>query len=342
MKAFITGGSGFVGKSLIEYLFSKHPEYSSLVSLSRSVRADEIILNAAGENKNRVEIVRGDLCEIPRLTKQLQGCEVVFHIAAKVDIWGKWEEFVEANITGTQNLLTAAKAAGVKRFIHVSTEATLLRGFQDGSLVNIDENTPLSLNPPFYAPYTQSKAMAEKIVVEANDEKNNFVTIAVRPRFVWGKGDTKLLPEIKKAISDGRFAWFTPEIKTSTCHIENLCEGMVLAVTKGKPGNVYFLTDGEPVIMNDFLKKLLANSLDINSVRSLSSTFAWYLAVFLENIPFVGFGTDREPPLNRQVLGLLAQDVIISDAKARKELGYTSHMSIERGIEEYLAAEGRK
>jgi nucleoside-diphosphate-sugar epimerase len=337
MKGFVTGGSGFVGKSFIEYVLRNHPEYTGLVILSRSEKADETINLSIGDRTDIVKIVRGDLSNINQLATYLAGCDVVFHIGAKVELWGQWEDFVEANIVGTTNLLTAAKKVGVKRFVHISTEATLLTGFNNGCLLNVDETAPLALNPPFYAPYTQSKAMTEKIVLEANDDQNSgFTTVAVKPRFVWGKGDTKVIPEIKRAMEEGRFKWFTPECVTSICHVENLCEGMILAASNGKPGNAYFLTDGETVNFNDFIKRLLGNSMDLSSIGSFPSSIAWYLAVVLENLPFMGYGVTREPILNRQMLGLLAQDVIVKDDKARREIGYMSHMTIERGVAEYL------
>ncbi len=194
MKIFITGGSGFVGRSFIEYVLKDHPEFTEIVALSRSPASDQAILSVGGNRSSQIKIVRGDLSSVSILQQGLHGCYAVFHSAAKVELWGKWEEFVQANITGTQNLITAAKAAGVKRFVHISTEATLVTGFNNGCLLNVDETAPLSLNPPFYAPYTQSKALTEKLVLESNDTLNGFITVAVKPRFVWGKGDTKVVP----------------------------------------------------------------------------------------------------------------------------------------------------
>lgn len=336
MKLFVTGGSGFVGRSFIEYVLKNHPEFHAIAALSRSNASDQAILTAGGAKSSQIQIVRGGLDDVSVLQKGLEGCHAVFHIAAKVEIWGKWEDFVQANIVGTQNLIAASKTAGVKRFVHVSTEATLVSGFQNGCLLNVDETAPLSLEPPFYAPYTKSKALTEKLVLESNDTQNGFDTVVVKPRFVWGKGDTKVIPEIERAIHDGRFKWFTPEVKSSTCHIANLCEGMILAFRNGKPANAYFLTDGEAGLFNDIIKQLLGPSIDLSGVGSLSSSVAWYLAVLLENLPFMGYGVTREPPINRQVLCLLAQDVIIKDDKARRELGYTSHMSKEEGIREFV------
>lgn len=335
MKIFVTGGSGFVGKCFIRYVLQHHPEYSPIIALSRSVTSDEIIMSAAENDSSQVKIARGDLTNIAVLEKHLEGCTAVFHVAAKVDIWGQWEDFVQANIVGTKNLLSAAKSSGVKRFVHVSTEATVVNGFNESHLSHIDESTPLCLDPPIYLPYSQSKALTEKAVLEANE--SNFTTVVVKPRLVWGKGDTKVFPMIEKAIRDGVFKWFTPEAKTSTCHVENLCEGMILAAVKGEGGHAYFVVDGEgPILFNDFVRQMLAGAVDLDSVGSVNSSLVWYLATFLENIPFLGYGVTREPPINRQALALLAQDVIIHDGKARKILGYSSHKSREQGIQEYL------
>lgn len=344
-RLFLTGGSGFVGRSFIEYIIKKHypHDFSHLVILSRSETADKAIKLAVQrglgdknmESFEGYSIVRGDLQDIDALVNMIRGCEFVFHSAAKVDPWGPWEEFVVANIIGTQNLLEASKRAGARRFTHVSTEALLLTGLNNGCLQNVDETAPRSLNPPFYAPYTQSKALAEKAVVEANDPGKGFETVTVRPRFIWGRGDTTLIPRIRDAILDGRFKWFTPEATSDVSHIANVCEGMVCAALRGKPGEVYFITDGKRVVLNEFIKKLLHN-FDTTQAGSVSGWFVWNLAIIIENLPFMGYGVTREPPINRQVLGLFIQDVLLSDAKARREIGYTSHMTHEEGIADFI------
>jgi nucleoside-diphosphate-sugar epimerase len=339
MKIFVTGGSGFVGRVFIRYVLSSSSHFDyRLVCLSRSTQSDDIIIAATdGLDSSRVQTVRGDLSNIDYLTDILRGCDVVIHIAAKVEIWGVWEDFLAANVIGTKNLLEAARTNSVRRFIHISSEAAVATGFQNGCLENVDEiSSKLALELPFYAPYTTSKALAEKAVIEANDIDFGFETIILRPRLVWGAEDTKLLPSFIKAIKTGQLKWFTPEIRTSTCHIENLCEGILLAIVNGKGGEVYFLTDGIDQVLqfNEFLKEMLKNIPGINQVGTMDSKWAWFYACTVENIPFAGYGIYREPPISRQILLLLAQNVILNDNKARQELGYTSHKIMEEGFVE--------
>jgi nucleoside-diphosphate-sugar epimerase len=333
IKAFVTGGSGFVGREFIRYLL-ENPATShySLVVLSRSAKSDELINSAAKDNP-RVSIVRGDLTNMDALLPLVKGCNTVFHIASKVEPWGRWAEFMEANVNGTVRLLEAAKHECASTFVYVSSEAALLTGLNNGCLHNVDETAPLALDPPFYAPYTKSKAMAEQAVSAASSD--GFVTVIVRPRFVWGKGDTNLLPALQKAIETGTFKWFKPDARSHTCHVENLCEGLICAAEKGKAGQAYFLTDGESVVWNEFIARMLMPVVDMSKVGELSVNLAWDLATFLEYSLYI-FGYNRrwEPPVSRQILGLMTQDVLLSDRKAREELGYTSHMSKEQGLRE--------
>ena len=131
----------------------------------------------------------------------IEGCDVAYHAAAQVEQWGPWEDFQRATVDGTAKVLAACREAGVKRFVHVGTEAALVDG---NALVNADETWPLK--PESRAYYPRSKARAEQIVVAANGA-GGMETVVVRPRFVWGPGDTTLLPEIVELIRSGKFAW---------------------------------------------------------------------------------------------------------------------------------------
>ena len=143
-----------------------------------------------------------------------EGCEFAVHAAATLGDWGEPEEFERGNVIGTENALRACADAGVRRFVHVGTEAALMAG---RPLVNVDETAPLRPDSP--ALYSATKARAEQAVRAANRE--GFETVVVRPRFVWGTGDTTLLPSIVELVKSGRFAWIaggrtSPPPRTST------------------------------------------------------------------------------------------------------------------------------
>src|SRR5215212_9114701 len=241
-SAFLTGGSGFIGGRLIERLRGEGFDVRALARSDSSVAAVE----AAG-----AEPVRGDLDSADAMRSGAQGCDFFFHAAAKAEDWGAREEFERVNVAGTQNALSAAREAGVRRFVHVGTEAALMAG---QPLVQVDETTPL--RPDSRAPYPWSKAKAEQAVRDANGD--GLETVVVRPRFVWGRGDTVLLPRMKQMVEQKKWAWIGGGTQlTDTSHIDNTVEGLVLGAERGRPGAVYFVTDGEPVVFRDFVTELL-------------------------------------------------------------------------------------
>ena len=161
-------------------------------ALARSDAAAERV-TAAG-----AEPVRGDLGDAAALERGARGAEVTFHVAAKAEDWGAWEDFRRVNVEGTKAVLAASRAAGVRRVVHVGTEAALMHG---QPLVHADERTPLALSSK--APYPATKAAAEAAVVAAGGVE----TVVIRPRFVWGPGDTTLLPVLIELVRRGRFRW---------------------------------------------------------------------------------------------------------------------------------------
>src|SRR5207302_10838977 len=166
--------------------------------------------------------VSGDLGDVEAIREGADGCEFAFHAAAALGDWGPHEEFERGNVVGTRNVLEACAKAGVRRLVHVGTEAALLAG---RPLVNVDETAPL--RPDSAALYSSTKARAEQLVLGANREQ--FETVVVRPRFVWGHGDTTLLPTMTQMVESGRFAWVGGgQHRTSITHVDNTVEGLVL------------------------------------------------------------------------------------------------------------------
>ena len=242
-RVFVTGGSGFIGGRLIARLRS---ERHDVRALARSRSAAERVRAQGGEP------IEGDLGDVAAMRAGAEGCELAFHAAAMLGDWGKREDFERGNVEGTANALRACAEAGVRRFIHVGTEAALLAG---QPLVDVDETARLRPDSP--ALYSATKARAELAVRAANRE--GFETVVVRPRFVWGVGDTTLLPVMVEMVRGGRFAWIGGgRHRTSTTHVDNTVEGLVLGASRGRPGEVYFVTDGEPVFFREFVTELLA------------------------------------------------------------------------------------
>ena len=189
--AFVTGGSGFVGRNLIRALRARGIDVRALARSDAAAAAVEF----AGASS-----VRGDLRDVDALSAGPRGCDTVFHGAAVVDEWGPRSLYQQVNVEGTRALLVAARAADVARFVHVSTEAVYADG---GPMADFDESRPLPTRP--LPRYSESKNLAECAVTAANAP--GFVTVICRPRLIWGAGDTSVLPKLVEAARAGRLAW---------------------------------------------------------------------------------------------------------------------------------------
>ena len=304
--AFVTGGSGFIGGRLIKRLVGEGRRVRALA------RSDA---SAAAVEELGAEAVRGDLGDADSMRAGAQGCDQAFHLAAHLGQWGKREDFIAGNVTGTQNALAACREAGVGRFVHCGTEAALLAG---EPLVNVDETAPL--RPDSKALYPATKAMAEHAVRAASTE--GFDAMVMRPRLVWGAGDTTLLPEIVGAVEAGKFAWIGGgEHLTSTTHVDNVVEGLILTADKGGAGEAYFITDGEPAVFREFVSELLETQGVEPPTRSVPAPVATAMAAGSEAI-WKALRLGGEPPLTRLALWLSSQECTIDISKARSELGY--------------------
>ena len=314
--AFVTGGSGFVGGALIERLRS---EGWDVHALARSERAAERVRELGAEP------AMGDLDDRDAMRAGAEGCEVAFHAAAKVEDWGDPADFERLNVRGTQNVIDACREAGVRRLVHVGTEAALMVG---QPLINVDESAPL--RPDSAALYSSSKAKAEQLVRDAG----GLETVVVRPRFVWGRGDTSLLPTIIEMVTSGRFRWIGGGGQLSaTTHIDNTVEGLWLAATKAPAGSVYFVTDGEPAVFREFLTELLATQGVTVPDKSVPAGVAGVAAAASERIWRL-LKRPGPPPLTRFAVWVSSQECTIDISRAERELGYRPVISREAGLAE--------
>ena len=321
-RAFVTGGSGFIGGRLIRRLVA---DGVTVGALARSERSAETV-SALG-----AEAVTGDLGDADAIAAGAEGSDVAFHLAAHLGDSGPLEEFERINVGGTRNALEGCARAGVHRFVHCGTEAALMAG---EPLVQVDETAPLRPDSP--APYPSTKAKAEQAVRDASRE--GFETVALRPRFVWGAGDTTLLPEMLKTVEAGRFAWVDGgQNLTATTHVDNVVEGLLLAAAEGRPGEAYFVTDGEPVVFREFVSALLETQGVEPPTRTMPKWLAGLVSAAGEAawrmLPLKG-----GPPLPRFTYWVLTQECTIDISKARNELGYEPVRTREEGLAELAAA----
>jgi nucleoside-diphosphate-sugar epimerase len=312
VKYFVTGGSGFVGGELIAALVAGGDE---VAALARSDRAADAV-RARGATP-----VPGDLDDVDAMRAGMAGADVVVHAAAML-AGGRAERaaFRRINVDGTRNLLAAAGDGGA-RVVIVSTEQVVMAG----PLVDVDETAPYPART--VGLYAETKQRAERAVLAAGG-------IAVRPRMVWGRGDTTLLPTVVDAARSGRLRWIGGgRQRSSTCHVRNVAAGIIAAARSGRPGEAYFLTDGEPVEFRDFWTRMLATQ----GVAAPTGTLPRPVAMAAASLAEAAWWALRrpgQPPLDRMTVALLSDECTVRDAKARRELGYDPPVTIEAGLAE--------
>lgn len=323
-RVLVTGGTGFLGRKLVERLLREGRE---VVVVARNPAPD---LEQRG-----VRFVRAALTDGSAITAACAGVGTVFHVAAKVGVWGRYEEFFATNVGGTRVLLEACRRAGVRNFVYTSTPSVVYNG---RDLAGADESLPLTTDCP--AAYPLTKAIAEREVLAANADE--FRTVALRPHLIWGVGDPHLVPRILARARAGRLRIVGGgQNRVDMVHVDNAVEAHLLAARAlheaptRAAGKAYFITNGEPVVLWDWVNDLL-RALDEKPVTkriSLGAAAAVGGACELlwRTLPLRG-----EPPMTRFVAAELAKDHWFDLTAARRDLGYEPRVSMAAGTAELV------
>jgi nucleoside-diphosphate-sugar epimerase len=325
--AFVTGATGLLGRGLVERLVERG---WSVRALHRSPQ-DAAKLRTLG-----AEPFQGDLGDLASLRPGMTGADTVVHAAALFTMWAPASEFNKANVDGARNMLAAAQAEGVARFVYISAAGVLMG---DGEpMIDITEDRPLSY--PSWAPYLASKARAQNLVLKA-DNPAGMRTAAILPPFVWGVG-MPMLNGLVEDIKAGRFAWPAGGRQLmSTAHIDNVAAAAILAAERASGGRAYLVTDGASQSMRSVIGQLAATQGVAIKANSAPITIAWFMATLMEFF-WIAFERPGHPPLTRQMLRMMGWDFTVSDRRAREELGYAPVTTWAEGIAQMADAAEHK
>lgn len=323
MKIFLTGASGFIGGELAKRLRTRH----EIIAMARDERAAE---------KIRQLHITPVLCNLSNVEPHhLQNADIVVHSAAYAREWGDDETYYNTNVLGTERMLRAAQSAGVARFIFLSSDAVIFSG---EDLLDVDETYPRAIDSPY--PYSRTKAQAENAVLSANSP--TFVTIALRPRLVWGPHDTTILPVIVQMIKDKKFMWIDGgKYLTSMTHVDNLIAAIELALTRGKGGEAYFIADDERSNIKDFVTSYVQSQHITPPSRSLPKFLVRGLARLVA-VSWKIFHIKTKPPITPFAIDLMSANVTLNTDKAKKELGYHPVIHLDEGMAQLYGQETAK
>ena len=314
MRIFVTGASGFVGSAATRALIGAGQE---VLAMSRSAKSDNLIRELGAVP------VR---CDLETITPDdIENCQAVLHCAAFVEAWGPKDAWHQANVVGTRTMLDTAMAAGASRFIHIGTEAAICHG-QD--LHNADETVPLAPDSPY--PYCATKAQAEQLVLNAS--RSGFATIVLRPRFIWGPGDTTLLPVIEAMAGASKWMWINHgRAMTSTTHIDNLVHAIQLSLTEGRSGEAYFILDDGVIAMKDMITAMAKTRGLTLPETSIPAWLADGMGRTMEAV-WRGLGLKSDPPLTAHAAMVMSRDCTLNGQKAAAELNYQPVITRAEGL----------
>ena len=323
-KVLVTGGGGFIGLALVRTLCSRKIQVRVL-GRNHYPKAE-----SAG-----ARCIRGDIRDAATVARAVQGCDTVFHVAAKAGIWGTYRQYHSINVIGTQNVIEACHNHGVQVLVYTSTPSVV---FDGRDLQGVDESIPYASAPLCH--YTTTKIQAEKLVLETNDQR--LRTAAIRPHLVWGPGDTNLIPRLMqrgrerslRIVGNGNNL-------VDIAYIDNVVHAHILAAhnlhTRATAAaRPFFIGQQQAVALWPWINDLFARMQIPVVTKKISLAQARILGRLLETVHTL-LRLQSEPKMTRFLAEQLAMSHWFSKKNAETILGYREQVSTDQGMERLVS-----
>ena len=327
MRVLLTGATGFLGRAIMRRLVEAGHTVTALV------RASDTRLVSDGAVP-----FEGELTSLDAVVAAASGSDAVVHCAARADAFARLDEYYDANVRGTDNVLAACEIGSVRRLVFTSCAGVVV---DRTDLAGVDETQPMPARAP--TPYLATKALAERRVLAANGAQ--LATVALRPPILWGPGETRWLPRIAALARAGRLRLFgDPSTKIDSCYVDNAADAHLAALERLETGaaiagNAYFIGQGEPLSAEAFLNSLLRAAGYPAETRRVSAPVAHLLAA---TAPLRRRVTGSDPLLTAESLALFGRTAWFDIGAARRDLDYTPRVAMAEGfarVSSHLARE---
>lgn len=318
-RILVTGGGGFVGKAIVGMALAEGAE---CYVIGRNRYPEVEALGA--------HCIIGDIRDSDHILKQCKDFDTVFHVAALAGIWGAWSDYQSINVLGTENVVRACQINQIPSLVYTSTPSVV---FNRDHIIGGDESLPYP--DRFLCHYARSKVLAEKMVLSANSE--TLATCAIRPHLVWGPDDPHLIPrlldkgkkkQLRKVGGGSNFV--------DISYVDNVAHAHILAAkdlqsSKIAAGKAYFVSQGEPVNLWNWINELFAKVGIATVEKKVSFPLAFTVGAVLEGIHTI-FIKQREPRMTRFLAEQLAKSHYFSTHAIENDLGYSPIVSTDDGM----------
>ncbi|MBX3741685.1 MAG: NAD(P)-dependent oxidoreductase [Akkermansiaceae bacterium] len=309
MNILITGASGFVGGSFMRWA-ERHPD---------------VCVHGIGRRK--LAMANYTSCDLTKPLELEQTPDVIIHAAARSAPWGSLQEFRRQNVTATENVVDFCVRKGVKHLIYISSSSVFYR---EADQEGMTEETPIG--PDFVNHYARTKYEGELAA-----RKFPGRVVVLRPRAVFGEGDTVLFPRILAAARAGRMYRFLregPPVRGDLIHIGSLCDYMLRAALDPRIEGDFNLTNDAPVEIGPFLWEIFGRLGIALPDKTMTCENALKLATAIEWVYKIMMPC-KEPPITRFGIGVLAYSKTFDASKTLRVLGRPA-VSLEDGVEAFI------
>jgi len=324
VRVFVTGGTGFIGGEVVRQLRARGDE---VVCLVRSPEKGKKVADLG------CELVSGNLGDREAIRTGMDGCDAVIHVAAMYEVGipkSQHPAMREANVVGTENVLGAARDAGVPKIVYVST----VGAFGNTHRRVVDE-TYEHPGKEFTSYYEETKWEAHQVARRMMAD--GLPCVIVQPGGVYGPGDTSQVADLLEQFLDGKLPLMPfPELGVCMTHVEDIAAGILLALDKGRTGEDYVLS-GPVTTMREAIETVARVSGRKAPKHALPTPL---MKAMIPIGPLVGKVMGQPPNLRELISSADNVTFWASCEKATRELGY-SPRGMEEGLRQTLEADER-
>ena len=320
MRILVTGGGGFLGSAICSMLVKRGDQVQSI---SRQAYP--------GLETMGISQFRGDLVDKGKIYSAAQGCDAIIHTAAKAGIWGDYSSYYQANVLGTQNIIEVCRELRITKLVYTSSPSVVFSG---GDMEGVNESAPYPKR--YLTAYPKTKAIAEQMVLNANDE--NLATVSLRPHLIWGPGDNHLVPRILARAKAGKLRKIgSRDVLVDSVYIDNAASAHILALDRlnfNSPcsGKAYFISNGEPWKLWDLVNEIILAGKGNVVNKTVSVSLAYFMGWLFEIIYTIS-RKHAEPPMTRFLAKELSTSHWFDISNARSDLGYVPMITIREGLD---------